>query len=1084
MLQALVARSVQNAGAVLLLALVLFTGALAALPRLGIDVFPDLESPRVTLLTEAPGLGSEDVELLVSYPLESVMIGLHDVTRVRSTSVAGFSLVWIEFDWDTDVDRARQRVAERLGAAREALPEGISPSLAPVASLTGEILQIALTSDAAEGGPSQLDLRRFAEFELRPRLLALGGVANVSVIGGDLPELQVLARQDVLRAADLSLADLVDAADGAHAFLEAGYLADDEGREVALQQTTALVSVEDLARATIPATEASPARSGALQQSVLRLGEVADVRIGASPRRGSAGLGGQPAVILGVTKAPGTNTLEVTRRVDAALVALAPLVPHGVALDTHTFRQARFIERAVSAVVNVLGEAALIVAAVLLLFLLDLRTALVTLTALPLSLALTVLWMHFTGSGMNVMTLGGLAIAIGVLVDDAIIDVENVVRRLRENAGRPAAERASVIDSVIAATSEIRPAMVQATFIIVLAFVPLFLLEGLEGRFFRPLGETFVVSLLASLLVALTVTPALCRLLLRNVRPSQGGHSSPLVRLLEALYRPSLDLALRLRWLVLAASAAATIGALVAGLRAGTSFLPRFEEGMVSVFVYMPPDTSLEESEDTGSLIAARVAALDGVASVTRRTGRAEKDEHAEPVSNSEIEVALEEDASPVRVRAALDGVLTAARGVTASLGQPIEHRLSHVLSGVNADLALDLYHEDQVVLKLAADEATELLKALPEARDVSGQRSQTVETVRVEWDREALAREGLTVRSAGEQLRAAIHGVHVGVVAEGLARTDIVVRLALDERDGASDVAAIEIVAPSGARLPVERLAALEPIETPTMLFRQDARRKSIVSANVAEGSNLGDLVASAEAALAPLGEKYGVEVRFGGQSEAAASARRIFAFAGLAVALLAFILLRAGVGTWVGALAVLVNLPLGLIGGVAAIVLATPGMTVSAALALLTGAPSEVVPVVSLSTLVGFFTLFGIALRNGVLLASRFEALRGEGQGTLEAVRQGSVERLVPILMTALTAALGLLPLALGGARPGTELLAPLAVVVLGGLVSSTFLNLVVLPAAYVVLRRGWPRHTRTVRVAPTRSAGPSGEAPLEHA
>ena len=1065
MLQALVARSVQNAGAVLLLALVLFAGAVAALPRLGIDVFPDLESPRVTLLTEAPGLGSEDVELLVSYPLESVMIGLHDVTRVRSTSVAGFSLVWIEFDWDTDVDRARQRVAERLGAAREALPEGISPTLAPVASLTGEILQIALTSDAAEGGPSLLDLRRFAEFELRPRLLALGGVANVSVIGGELPELQVLASQDVLRAADLSLADLALAAHGAHAFLEAGYLADDEGREVALQQTTALATAEDLARATVPGsgardTHAGPEGQGGMRQRSLRLGEVAEVRVGASPRRGSAGLGGQPAVILGVTKAPGTNTLEVTRRIDEALTALAPLVPRGVALDTHTFRQARFIERAVNAVVNVLGEAALIVAVVLLLFLLDLRTALVTLTALPLSLALTVLWMHFTGSGMNVMTLGGLAIAIGVLVDDAIIDVENVVRRLRENAGRPAAERASVVDSVIAATSEIRPAMVQATFIIVLAFVPLFLLEGLEGRFFRPLGETFVVSLLASLLVALTVTPALCRLLLRNVRPSSGGHSGPLVRLLEALYRPSLALALRLRWLVLAASAAATVAALVVGLRAGTSFLPRFEEGMVTVFVYMPPETSLEESEDTGTLVAARIAELEGVASVTRRTGRAEKDEHAEPVSNSEIEVALEEGASPARVRAALDGVLTAARGVTASLGQPIEHRLSHVLSGVNADLALDLYHEDRVVLKLAADEATELLKQLPEARDVSGQRSQTVETVRVEWDREALAREGLTVRSAGEQLRAAIHGVHVGVVAEGLARTDIVVRLALHERDGASDVAAVDIVEPSGARLPVERLAALEPIETPTMLFRQDARRKSIVSANIAEGSNLGDLVASAEAALAPLAEKYGVEVRFGGQSEAAAAARRIFAFAGLAVALIAFILLRAGVGTWVGALAVLVNLPLGLIGGVAAIVLATPGMTLGGAFALLSGAPTEIVPVVSLSTLVGFFTLFGIALRNGVLLASRFEALRDEGLDTLTAVRRGSVERLVPILMTALTAALGLLPLALGGARPGTELLAPLAVVVLGGLVSSTFLNLVVLPAAYVVLRRGWPR------------------------
>jgi len=1049
MLQSLVRRSVENAGTVVALALLLFVGAVAAILQLGVDVFPDLESPRVTLITESPGLGAEDVELLVSSPLERVLIGLQDVTRVRSTSVAGVSLMWAEFDWGTDVDRARQRVGERLAMVRAELPEGIQPTLAPVASLTGEVLQIALTSDMEDGGPSAMDLRRFAEFELRPRLLALGGVASVSVIGGELPEFQVLARQDVLRASNLALADLVEAAHGAHAFLEAGYLADDEGREVALRQSTALTDVEQLSRAVIPGSEGG----------LLRLGDVAEVRLGASPRRGSAGLGGTPAVILGVTKGPGTNTIEVTKRVDRALEALAPLVPRGVALDTHTFRQARFIERAISAVTNVLLEAVVIVAVVLLLFLLDLRTALVTLTALPLSLGLTALWLRFSGGSMNVMTLGGLAIAIGVLVDDAIIDVENVMRRLRENAALPEARRASVADTVTAATSEIRPAMVQATFIIVLAFVPLFLLEGLEGRFFRPLGAAFVISLLASLAVALTVTPAMCTLLLRKVKPNAEGHGGPVVRLLEAAYRPSLALAIRLRWWVLAASAAATVVAAIVATRCGTSFLPRFEEGMLTVFVNMPPETSLEESEDTGGLIAARIAALPDVASVTRRTGRAEKDEHAEPVANSELEIALTEGAVPERVREQLDVLLAATRGVTTSLGQPIEHRLSHVLSGVNADLALDFYHEDPIVLKLAADEAAAILERLPEARDVSAQRSQTVETLHIEWDREALARAGLTIRDAGEQLRAAIHGIEVGTVAEGLARTDIVVRLVDGERDGASDVARLELVAPSGARLPVEQLAALEPVESPTMLFRQDARRKSIVTANVAAGSNIGDLVARAGEELRPLAARYGVEVRFGGQSEAAANARRVLGFAGLGVVLFACLMLRAGVGSWVGALAVLVNLPLGLIGGVAAIVLATPGATPGTALALLLGRHTEVVPIVSLSTLVGFFTLFGIALRNGVLLASRFEALRAEGLGPTEAVRQGAVERLVPILMTALTAALGLLPLALGGAQPGTELLAPLAVVVLGGLASSTFLNLAVLPAAYLVLCRVRP-------------------------
>jgi CzcA family heavy metal efflux pump len=965
---------------------------------------------------------------------------------VRSSSIAGLSLVWVDFDWGTDVDRARQRVAERMAAARVHLPESVSPTLAPVASLTGEILQIALTSDVEAGGPSMLELRSFAEFNLRPRLLALGGVANVSVIGGELPELQVLARQDVLRATGLTLGNLAEAAAGAHDFIEAGYLADDQGREVALAQATNLHAAEELARGVVPAAE----------NGLLRLGDVAEVRIGPSLRRGSAGVGAAPAVILGIIKAPGTNTLEVTARVDEALAALGPLVPAGVSIDAHTFRQARFIERAIAAVNRVLFEAVLIVAIVLVLFLLDLRTALVTLTALPLSLALTFLWMHFTGSTMNVMTLGGLAIAIGVLVDDAIIDVENVVRRLKENAARPATERAGVAQTVIGATGEIRPAMVHATFIIVLAFLPLFFLEGLEGRFFRPLGETFVVSILASLLVALTLTPALCSLLLRRVRPQTRGHGGPVVRLLEGIYVPSLGLALRFRWLVLAGSVLLTIGAAVVGLRLGTSFLPRFEEGMLTVFIHMPPETSLEDSEDTGMLISGRLAALPGVAGVTRRTGRAERDEHAEPVSNSEIEVALTEGASLARMRSAVDGVLGSVRGVTTSVGQPSEHRLSHVLSGVDADLAVDLYHEDPELLRLVADQAAERLRSLPAARDVSAQRAQRVETLRVEWDREALAREGLTVRDAGEQLRAGMHGVHVGSVADGLARTSIVVRLAEDERDGSADVARFEVVAPSGARHAVASLAALEAVETPTMLLRQNARRKSVVSANVAQGGNIGDLVESAAELLEPLAARHGVEVRFGGQSEAAAAARRTLGLAGLGVVALAFLALRAGVGSWIGGLVVLVNLPLGLIGGVLAIVLATPGAGLRTVFDLLVGTPTAVVPVVSLSTLVGFFTLFGIALRNGILLASRFEALRAQGLPTSEAVRLGSRERLVPILMTALTAALGLLPLALGGAQPGTELLAPLAVVVLGGLVSSTFLNLVVLPGAYLILRR----------------------------
>ena len=1044
MLKNLIRFSIDHASLVLVVAGLVLALAAFRLPRAPVDVFPELNAPTVVVMTEAPGLSADEVEQYITFPIESAVHGIGGVRRVRSSSAIGLSLAYIEFEWGRDIYRARQLVSERLDAVREDLPPGAHAEMTPITSITGEIMLLAVSSP--DGSRDPLELRAFAEFDLRNKLLAIPGVAQVSVIGGELPEYQVLVEQDRLRLFDLTVHDVAEAARAAHSTLSAGYLADVDNLELSIRQSGRVRSVEDVAGTMVKFHEGAP----------VTIGQVAEVRLGPAPKRGTAADGGHAAVVLTVQKAPATNTLAISAQVDELLDTLGPTLPTGMEVNRQIFRQADFIRLAVSNVSRALRDAAIIVTIVLALFLLNLRTTLVTLTALPLSLAAGILALEALGETVNVMTLGGLAIAVGSLVDDAIIDVENVFRRLRQNAARPPDERRSLRVVVFDASNEIRPAMVFATALIVLVFAPLMFLEGLEGRFFRPLGVAFVVSLVASLLVALTVTPALCRLVLRSPKPGREEREGFLVRGLKALYRPALALALARRGWVLAAAAGATVLSLVLASTFGTSFLPEFNEGTFTVGVFAPPGTSLAATDRMAAAVESRLLEIDGVRSVTRRTGRAERDEHAEPVSNSEIDVTVRPGFRQSEVRAQITRVLERIPGITTNVGQPIEHRLSHILSGTPAAIAISVYGEDLAVLRSIAREIEVELKPLPGARDVAANREVRIRSLPIEYRPPDLAAYGLTPLAAAQQVRDAIFGVEVAEVNDGLRRYGLAVRLREEERDDVEDLAALVLRGAGGALVRLGEVADIGPDLSPNLIVRENSLRKAVVSLNVDEGANLGHLVAQVRRRVDPIVARHGYSVAYGGQFEAQRSASRaIGLFGGIALVVM-FALLQLAVGSLRVALLVLVNLPLALIGGVLAVFVAESPDPLANAAALF-GRGVYTAPVLSIASLVGFITLFGIAVRNGILLVNHYRTLIDVERLPLDqAILQGSMERLVPILMTALTAALALVPIVLEGQQPGNEILAPLSVVILGGLLTSTFLNLVVVPAGYALLQR----------------------------
>jgi HME family heavy-metal exporter len=1058
--------SLRNASLVLVVAGLVLAAAGFKAGAMPVDVFPDLNAPTTVIMTEAGGLAADEVESNVTFPIETAVNGLPGARRVRSASATSLSIVWVEFDWGTDLWRARQLVSERLAGVRETLPPNTHAEITPVTSITGEVMLMALSSP--DGSADPIALRTFAEFDLRNKLLAIPGVAQVVAIGGELPQYQVDVRQDRLALHGLTLDDVIEAARGAHSVASAGYLADVEHQELPIRQVARVTSTADIERTLVLQIDGA----------AITIADVADVRLGAAPKRGTAADRGMPAVVVSIQKSPGTNTLELTKRIDEVLDQVDAALPAGMTLNRDPFRASRFIERAIDNVMRVLVEASLIVAVILILFLLDVRATIVTLTALPLSLAVALLLLWAWGLSINVMTLGGLAVAIGELVDDAIIDVENVLRRLRENRALPADRRRGVLDVILAASNEIRSSVVFATVIICMVFVPLLFLEGLEGRFFQPLGIAYITSIGASLLVALTVTPALCKLLFR--RPfaapvteagtgtasvaaagdatSATGHDSPLVRWLKRRYEPLLDASLRRRGGVLCGAAALTLLSLLLMTTFGSSFLPTFKEGTFTVFLLAPPGTSLAESDRLAIGVEKRMAAIDGVSSVSRRTGRAERDEHAEPVSNSEIEVTLAAGADQVRVRAEIDRIFSEIPGITTMVGQPIEHRLSHVLSGTPAAIAIGVHGEDLDVLRSVAARIDGVLRAIPGTRDVAANREVLITSLPIRYRHEALAAAGLTPAAAALQVQQALHGESVAEINQGSRRIELVVRLAPDERARIEQVMELPLRGRNGATVRLRDVADLGPERTSNLITRENAQRKAVISTNVAEGYNLGQLVAQVRERVDPIVQEAGCTVHYGGQFEAQRSASRTILVMGAGVAVVMFVLLQISTGSGRVALLVMLNLPLALIGGIAAIYLTESPSLLANTLALFgAGSQRYIAPVISIASMVGFVTLFGIAVRNGILLVNHYSHLQQhEGRSVAESIRLGSMERLVPILMTALTAALGLIPLAMAGDRPGSELLAPLATVVLGGLISSTLLNLFVVPAGYALAFR----------------------------
>ncbi len=1056
MLARLIAFSLRHSALVVIIAglLVLLAGLKAG--QMPVDVFPDLNAPTVVVMTESGGLAADEVETAVTFPIETAVNGLPGTRRVRSSSATGLSIVWVEFEWGTDIYRARQLVSERLSAVREVLPKDSHAEITPVTSITGEVMLLALSSPS--GRVDALALRSYAEFELRNALLAVGGVAQVVAIGGELPQYQVDVQQDLLALHGLTVSEVVEAARSSHSTASAGYLANVASQEIPIRQMARVRSVDDIKHTLVKYHEGAP----------ITIEQVAEVRLGAAPARGAGSDGGSKAVVVSVQKSPGTNTLALTKSIDAVLDQLQRTLPEGVVLNRDPFRASRFIERSVNNLVRVLIEASIIVAVILILFLLDIRATIISLTALPLSLAVAILVLWLLGLSLNVMTLGGLAVAIGELVDDAIIYVENVLRRLRQNALLPAQERDASVDVIYRASNEIRSSVNIATIIICIVFVPLLTLEGLEGRFFQPLGIAYIVSIMASLAVALTVTPALCRALFakRFAAASVSGerhgaahsHDSPLVRVLKRFYQPLLEACLRRRAAVLTAAALVTVASLALASTFGTSFLPAFREGTFTVFLMAPPGTSLIESDRLARGVESQLAEIDGVQSVTRRTGRAERDEHAEPVSSSEVEVTMTESADQEVVRRAIDRILANVPGVTTMIGQPIEHRLSHILSGTPAALAINVYGEDLGTLRTVAQEIEAELRAIEGTRDVAANREVMITSLPIRYRAQDLAAVGLTPAGAAKQVQQALYGERVSEVNEGVRRYDIVVRLAASERERIEQVMDLQLRGEGGAIVRLREVADIGPERTSNVITRENAQRKAVVSTNVADGSNLGDLVAAVRVRVDPIVERAGCTVEYGGQFEAQQSASRTLYWMGAGVAVVMFMLLQFSTGSVRSAALVMLNLPLALIGGVAAVYL-TESPSIAANTLSLFGLSSDryIAPVISIASMVGFITLFGISVRNGILLVNHFHHIETHEQQPLHvAIVQGSMERLVPILMTALTAALGLIPLALAGGKPGSELLSPLAVVVLGGLLSSTFLNLIVLPAGYALAFR----------------------------
>lgn len=1002
--------------------------------NLAVDVFPDISVPRVTIHTEAGGLTAEEVEQLVTIPIESVVNGIPGVSTIRSSSSGGLSFVWIDFDWNVDVARARFDVFERLARVKETLPDEAHAEISPIVSVTGEIMLVALTGK--EGGASALEIREIAEYDLRTRLLGIPGIGEVAVIGGRLPEYRVAADPRRIAEAGLSLFDIMEAARDTRTFLSGGYLANVAGEEVPLRQIARADTLEALRLSPIPL-----ANGGSL-----RLGDVADVSVAGEPRRGSASFNGKEAVVLSVQKAPGGNTPALTKALEKSLADFAETVKSkGIEVHSNAYRQADFIEASIKGGGEVVRDAVIIVIAVLLLTLLELRTILVVLLTMPLSTLLGLALFPMFGLGVNVMTLGGFAVAAGDIVDAAIIFTEVIRRKLGENEALPPEERRSLGTVIADAAASVAPGVLFSTVIVVMVFIPLLMLSGLEGRFFRPLALSYICVFTMSLLCAWVAVPALSRILRvgsrwgRKATGNSGDASiSQGVRIMRAVYRPFLSLALRFPKCVVLLSLIATGYALHVATGFGSSFLPPFHEDSFNVMVSLPPGASLAETERVSESCVPAMESIPGVLSVTRRTGRAERDQHAEPVSSSEFVVRVDLSKDTDAIRSQIRERLGSIPGCALIVGYPIAHRISAVLSGTEAELAVNIYGNDVDVLRETVAKMKAALEAIPEVSDVRANREITVRTLRVDYDMPALVEAGITPREAGEQVAAVFNGAPGGEVRNGIRKRSVTVRLNGDENEyDINTVKSLVLSGRAGKRVRLDDVARVVPEEAPNLLLREGGLRKALISCNPAPGVNTGELVKKLRTMLTPVASEAGCTVSFGGSYQARESAGKRLGVLGVGLVVAIFFLLVLALGSGRAAALAMLNVPLGLVGSVVAVSLAEP--------------------VLSVSSLVGFVTVIGFVLRNGILLINCYRERLDAGDDLAVAIREGSLERMAPIIMTSLTTVIGLIPIMIAGNKPGGELLAPIAVVQFGGLLGASALNLIVLPAAAKVFGLG---------------------------
>lgn len=1022
MLNSIIKFALNNKYLILLCSVVLLVFGTRTATNMDVDVFPDLTAPTVVVMTDAHGMASEEVERLVTFPIESAVNGATDVRRVRSSSAQGYSFVWVEFDWGTDIFKARQIVSEKLISVSSQMPLGVGqPTLAPQSSVMGEIFFVGIQSDST----SMMDLRTIAEWNVKPLILATGGVSQVTIIGGDYKQYQVLADPQKMNFFGVSMSDLAEICKTISQNSTGGVLRE-YGNEYVVRGIARSSDLETLAASYIKSRNGKP----------VRLDDVAEMKIGSAPKMGYASGNAKPAIIISISKQPNANTLEVTQRIEKNLAELQKTFPADVKLDTKIFRQADFIETSVNNVQNALLEGAIFVIIILFLFLGSFRTTIISLLAIPLSLLGAILVLKGLGMTINTMSLGGMAIAIGSLVDDAIIDVENVYKRLRQNRQKPESERQSSFDVVFEASKEIRASILNATLIIMVAFLPLFFLSGMEGRMLKPLGIAFIVSLFVSLVVAMTLTPLLSKMLLSNEKYlAKNEKEKWLVRQLTHYYEKSLMWALHYKKVILITTLGVFIGSLFIFSGFGRSFLPEFNEGALTLSVITKPGTSLEESNRLGNLVETELLSIPEVWSTARRTGRGELDEHSQTTNSAEVDVnfKLKERSQP-EFMADVRATLSRIPGIAFTVGQPLGHRIDHMLSGTRANIAIKLFGTDLNRMFSIGNQIKSSIVDIEGLVDVNVDQQVEIPQIQICANRDMLAQYGITIGQFNEFIDMAFGGEKLADIYEGQRSFDLVLRLNKDYTESLEGIRTALIDADNGQKVPLEQVAEIVSVSGPSSISRENVQRKIVISANVA-GRDLRSVVTdirkNIEASVV-LPEGYRVE--YGGQFESEASASRTLMLTSIIAIVIIFLLLYQEFKNFRLAGIILLNLPLALIGGVFSIWITSGTLSIPA--------------------IIGFITLFGIATRNGILLISNYQRLQEQGVSLHETVTRGSSDRLNAILMTALTAALALIPLALRGDLSGNEIQSPMAKVILGGLLTSTILNIYIVPMVYSIL------------------------------